>query len=114
MRVTSGFWVGSYLRRAAAEGCFCGVIKRGAEDAGAIFIVINHLDSCFSLFGPASQTAFGESDDADRKFSALLDRQPESLVLERLEREKKFDPDLWIIENENRAGLTLLDIAQDD
>ncbi len=114
MRVTSGLWVSAYLRRAAAEGCFTSVGKRGAEEAGAIFVIVNHLDNKFSLYGPAPQTAFDDDTGSDRKFSLLIDRENEQLVLEKLEREKKFDPDLWVIENEDRQGRALLEIASEN
>jgi len=110
MRVTSELWVSAYLRRAAAAGCFTGVVQRGAKEAGAIFVIVNHLDKKFSLYGPAPQTSFGEDGDNDRKFSLLIEYDDEQEIIDRLEKEKKFDPDLWIIENEDRQGRALLDI----
>ena len=112
MRVTSGFWVGAYLRRAMAEGCFTSVVKRGAEEAGAIFVILNHCNGEFSLFGPAPQTSFDEPDVLDRLFMPLLQNLNEDAVLQRLESEKKFDPDLWIIENEDRSGRSFLQLAK--
>lgn len=110
MRVTSGFWVGVYLRRAMAEGCFTSVVKRGAEEAGAIFVILNSCNGEFSLFGPAPQTSFDEG--SDRLFAPVLENIDEIAVLDRLEREKKFDPDLWIIENEDRAARSFLKLAK--
>ena len=111
MRVTSGFWVGGYLRRAMAEGCFTSVVKRGAEEAGAIFLILNHCNGEFSLFGPAAQSMFDEGDVSDRLFTALLENLEESAVLQRLQSEQKFDPDLWIIENEDRSSRSFLQLA---
>ncbi len=113
MRVTSNFWVGGYLRRAMAEGCFSSVVKRGAEEAGAIFIILNYCNGEFSLFGPAPQSMFDENAQGDRLFTTLVEKQPEQAVLDRLESEKKFDSDLWIIENEDRAGRSFLQLAKD-
>lgn len=113
MRVTSGFWVGSYLRRAMKEGCFTSVVKRGAEEAGAIFIILNHGNGEFSLFGQAPQSVFDDTMNSDRLFAVLIDCLDETVVLERLEREKKFDPDLWIIENEDRLGRSFLEFSKD-
>ena len=111
MRVTSGFWVGSYLRRAMAKGCFTSVVKRGAEEAGAIFVILNHCNGEFSLFGQAPQSMFDDTDGTDRLFVSLLENQGENAVLQRLESEKNFDPDLWIIENEDRSGRDFLEMA---
>ena len=113
MRVTSGFWVGSYLRRAMAEGCFTSVVKRGAEEAGAIFVILNHCNSEFSLFGQAPQSVFNDIMDSERLFTVLIESVREEVVLERLEREKSFDPDLWILENEDRSSRSFLQLAKD-
>ena len=114
MRVTSQIWVDAYLRRINFEGNFGCVVKRGAEGAGAIFIILNHLDGLFSLFGPAPQAILADHDGpADRMFSEVISHQPESTVLDRLEREKNFDPDLWIIENEDRKGRPFLDLVSE-
>ena len=37
---------------------------------------------------------------------------PEAAVEERLVREIKFDPDVWIVETEDRAGRHFLDLAR--
>jgi hypothetical protein len=112
MRLKSGIWVAAYLRRCAVEGVFAAVRRRGAEEAGAIFIKINQLDGTGTLYGPAPQTAFDEARPADRMFIAVVGREtptPEVDIEARLARELRFDPDLWIIEVEDRAGRNFLD-----
>ena len=44
MRLKSGIWVAAYLRRCNVEGAFAAVRRRGAEEAGAVFIKISRLD----------------------------------------------------------------------
>ena len=66
MRLKSGIWVAAYLRRCAVEGVFAAVRRRGAEEAGAIFIKINRLDGTGVLYGPAPQSEFGEARPAER------------------------------------------------
>ena len=111
MRLKSAIWVGAYIRRCHVEGAFAVVRRRGAEEAGAIFIVLNHLDGTADLYGPAPQTAFDESHPADRAFAPMLKQQPapEAEVNARLAREVDFDPDVWIVEVEDRAGRHFLD-----
>ena len=69
MRLKSGIWVAAYLRRCNVEGVFAAVRRRGAEEAGAIFIKINRLDGTGTLYGPAPQAAFDDARPADRMFS---------------------------------------------
>jgi len=112
MRLKSGIWVAAYLRRCNIEGAFAAVRRRGAEEAGAVFIKINRLDGTAVLYGPAAQSAFDETRPADRMFTAMLGgNKPvaEADVEARLTKEVRFDPDVWIVEVEDRAARNFLD-----
>jgi hypothetical protein len=111
MRLKSGLWVAAYVRRCEGAGAYGAVRRRGAEDAGAIFVKINRLDGTADLYGPAPQSAFEEAHPADRAFVACLAQSPapETDVEAFLRREIKFDPDVWIVEIEDRAGRHFLD-----
>jgi hypothetical protein len=111
MRLKSGIWVAAYLRRCQVEGAFAAVRRRGAEEAGAIFIKINRLDGTADLYGPAPQSAFAEAQPTDRAFSPCLKDSPaaEADAEAYLTREIRFDPDIWIIEIEDRKGRSFLD-----
>ena len=111
MRIKSGIWVAAYVRRCHIQGAFAAVRRRGAEEAGAIFVKISRLDGTADLFGPAPQTAFEDARPADRVFISCMKAQPapESEVEARLAREVKFDQDLWIVEVEDRSGRNFLD-----
>jgi hypothetical protein len=104
MRVRSEIWVRAYLRRCQAEGVSVVIAKRGDESAGAIFIRVDRLDGTVRLFGPApAGLAGGES---DRRWINCLgvDQVRPAEAEAYLARQLKFDPDLWIIELEDRAG----------
>jgi hypothetical protein len=111
MRLKSGLWVAAYIRRCNVEGLFAAVRRRGAEEAGAIFIKVNRLDGTADLYGPAPQSAFDEQNPSDRAFSGALKTMPaaEAQVESYLASQVRFDPDLWIIESEDRAGRHFLD-----
>jgi len=111
MRVTSGLWVGAYVRRCFAEGAMAAVLRRGADEAGAILVVVDRLDETVDLYGPAPQSAFAESRPADRLFQLLLSRSERAQIDTRLSDELKFDPDLWVVEVEDRGGRAFLDLA---
>ena len=111
MRLKSGLWVAAYLRRCQGAGAYGAVRRRGAEEAGAIFIKVNRLDGTADLYGPAPQAAFAEAHPSDRAFVSCLKKEPaaEDEVEARLAREIKFDPDVWILEIEDRAGRHFID-----
>jgi hypothetical protein len=115
MRLKSAIWVAAYVRRCHIEGAFAAVRRRGAEEAGAIFVKLNKLDGTAELFGPAPQSSFDQAHPTDRAFSRCLREQtaPDEKVEERLLREIRFDPDAWIIEVEDRAGRHFLDLVAD-
>jgi hypothetical protein len=113
MRLKSALWVAAYLRRCQVEGIYAVVRRRGAEEAGAIFVRVSRLDGTSDLFGPAPQSAFGAVPSADRAFSPSLAKQPaaDADVETYLAREIKFDSDIWIVEVEDRSGRNFLDIV---
>jgi hypothetical protein len=113
MRLKTALWVAAYLRRCHVEGVAAVVRRRGAEEAGAIFVRIDRLNGTSDLFAPAPQSEFDSARDTDRAFSQSLKEQPASdaAVEAYLAREMKFDPDVWIIEVEDRAGRNFLGLV---
>ena len=113
MRLKSSIWVAAYLRRCQTEGIFGAVRRRGAEEAGAVFVKVALLDGNAMLFAPAPQTVYDESRPAERLFAPASPQPvPEQSVEERLVKEIRFDPDAWIVETEDRAGRHFLDLAK--
>lgn len=111
MRLKSGIWVSAYIRRCQVEGASAVVRRRGADEAGAIFIKLNRLDGTAEVYGPAPQAVFEESHPAARTFSPGLPKQPvpDADAETYLARQTRFDPDVWIVEVEDRAGRHFLD-----
>ena len=111
MRLKSGIWVAAYLRRCQIEGAMAVLRRRGAEEAGAIFIKVSRLDGTADLYGPAPQSAFDEARPSERAFNASLAvlPAPEADIEAYLARQLRFDPDLWIVEVEDRGGRHFLD-----
>ncbi|MGD9925081.1 MAG: DUF1491 family protein [Pseudorhodoplanes sp.] len=111
MRLKSAIWVSAYIRRCMIEGAYAVVRRRGAEEAGAIFVKIDRLDGTADLFGPAPQSEFDESRPGDRAFIASLTAQPRpnEEVEKYIARQITFDPDIWLVEVEDRQGRNFLD-----
>jgi hypothetical protein len=113
MRLKSSIWVAAYLRRCQGAGIFGAVRRRGAEEAGAVFVKVVTLDGNAMLYTPAPQTVYDDSRPVERVFTPTSPAPiPEQTVEERLAREIRFDPDAWIIETEDRAGRHFLDLAR--
>jgi hypothetical protein len=113
MRLKSAIWVAAYLRRCQTAGVFGAVRRRGAEEAGAVFVKVATLDGKAMLYVPAPQTVYDDSRPIERIFTPMSPQPvPETTVEERLVREIKFDPDAWVVETEDRAGRHFLDLAR--
>jgi len=113
MRLKSSIWVAAYLRRCQVEGVFGAVRRRGAEEAGAVFVKVSLLDGNAMLYVPAPQTVYEDGRPVDRFFvPAVPQPLPELTVEERLAKEIRFDPDVWVVETEDRAGRHFLDLAK--
>ncbi|NDA47234.1 MAG: DUF1491 family protein [Alphaproteobacteria bacterium] len=115
MHLRADIFVAAYLRRCSSEGAFAALRRRGAAEAGAIFVKVDRLDGQAALYGPAPQSELAER-GVDRVWRRMHD-QPwidPLQVEERIGKEIKFDPDLWLIEVEDRQGRCFLDLAHDN
>src|SRR5215468_7288906 len=102
MRLKSSIWVAAYLRRCQTEGIFGAVRKKGAEEAGAVFVKVALMDGNAMLYAPAPQTFYDDSRPFERLFVAIAPEPlPEQSVEARLVKEVRFDPDVWIVETED-------------
>lgn len=104
LRLKTGIWVQAFLRRCEVNGQFGSVLKKGADEAGALYVVINHLDGGHDLLSPAPGAAYDEAGERRfiRDFPAPVTWAE---VSARMEKRKRSDPDLWLIEVEDRTGL---------
>ncbi len=97
------------MRTVEVGGGFATLRRRGAAEAGAVFVVLDRLDGRCALFAP------GPSDEAlgERRFLRAHKAEwvDSAEVSARLEREVKRDPDLWIVDVERRDGIHGLDLV---
>lgn len=98
-RLKTGIWVQALIRRCMGEAVPAVVARRGFEDAGAVLLKINGLQGqCYVL-------AAGTDLDGKRVWRCATGP---GLVAESeadgyIAREVQRDPDLWVIEIEDRA-----------
>ncbi len=114
MRLRSDFWVAAYLRRCGLEGASAVLSRRGAAEAGAIFVRVDHLNGRATLYGPAPQSVAADIGPGVERIFVVAhsgDSIDSGEAEERLKREIAFDPDLWIVEVENGPPGAWLDLA---
>lgn len=102
-RLTAAFWVQAYLRRLALENIPAYILAHGDDTAGAVLVKLATLDGQARLF----QRGF-DLQTGDRVWQQL-EQGTEEQIDKALQRQLGFDPDLWVIELEDRAGRHFLD-----
>ncbi|MEE2952418.1 MAG: DUF1491 family protein [Pseudomonadota bacterium] len=109
MRITSELFVAQLVRRVFNDGGFAAVGRKGADAAGAIFILNRDRLGEVTFFTPAIQSLV--EDGSTRLFmrEAACD---EAEIDARLQREARFDPDFWIVEIEVDDPARYLEIVE--
>jgi hypothetical protein len=102
MRVTSDLFVSALLRRVFAAGGYGAVARRGAAEAGAVFLTVRGRDGMVTLYAPAAQADYADATPEDRRFAAAATGDDAAMEA-RIEKELKFDPDIWVVEVETGA-----------
>lgn len=102
MRLTAEFWVHAYLARLRAMDIPAFVTAHGDNSSGAVLVKLNTLDGNAAAY----QRSFDLMSGA-RKWDTLIEAA-EADVDAAIARQRGFDPDLWVVEVEDRAGRHLL------
>lgn len=102
-RLTARFWVDAYLARLRVYDIAAFVVAHGDDTGGAVLVKLSTLDGQATLFQRSFDLLSGArawvslSEGAERDVDATITRQ------------REFDPDVWVIEVEDRQGRHLLD-----
>ena len=98
MLLNSDLWVGALIRRAQLEGANATVVRKGDARAGTVIVKAYNTSTREAR---VYSEAFGS--DGDRLWI-----QPttgtESEIDAYIERQRGYDPDLWVVEVEDRRG----------
>ena len=76
MRVTTDLWVSALVRRVFGTGGFAAVVKRGATEAGAVFVLSRGRLGEVALYGPAPQTSYDSAKPDERFFLNVMYTTP--------------------------------------
>lgn len=103
MRLTAEVWVSAYLKRLSLLEIPAFVVAKGDATAGAVLVKLNTLDGEATCYQRSFDLMTGE-----RKW-VVLSEGADADVDASLQKQQSFDPDLWVIEVEDREGRHLLD-----
>jgi hypothetical protein len=97
--LSTDVWVGALIRRAEAAGAFAVVARKGDPRAGAVLVkVLGRRDASVKLFASALR---GEGETV---WMQPLAADSEADVDAYVERSRRIDPDLWVVEIDDAEG----------
>jgi hypothetical protein len=98
-RLKSGLYVKALIRSAEVAGAQAFVVRRGSEEAGALYLKIARLDGTCTVLNQARR---GEGELVWTK--PLGDSTDDAQAQSYFDKQIRFDPDIWIVEVEDRQG----------
>lgn len=104
-RLRTNIWIQAVLWRCSAAGVVATIVRRGDADAGAVLVKMNRLGGGFEVL---TQTRLTNGSLIWTKGTGQVPVD-ETTADAYIARQTKYDPDLWIIEIEDRAGRNFLD-----
>jgi len=102
-RLTADFWVRAYLTRLRLADIPAFITAKGDATAGAVLVKLATLDGRARAFQRSFDLMTG-----NRAWIVLAEGE-ERAVDAAIARQRGYDPDLWVVEIEDRQGRTLLD-----
>jgi hypothetical protein len=97
-RLSTRLWVQAMIRRCSVDGLTAVLVRRGDEDRGAVMLKVNCFDAGCTIWtqtramdgAPAWMRGTGPDPVAEQAADAYVERQV------------RRDPDLWVVEIEDR------------
>jgi hypothetical protein len=105
-RLKAGIFVRALIRRAEVAGASAFIVRKGMEEAGAVVLKVAKLDGTVLVLNQARM-----GDGALVWARPLGDWTDEARARDWCDRQVKFDPDLWVVEIEDREGRAFVDEA---
>lgn len=93
----TSIWVAALLRRASVEGAYAALSRKGDGDAGAVLVKVCTLDGHASVYRPIRDLS-GSRIWLPK--GPMAEREIDEAIAARI----KTDPDIWVVEIEDKQG----------
>jgi len=97
--LSTDLWVSALIRRAELAGAFATVARKGDARAGTV--IVKTFDTS-SRRARLYSEAFGP--DGERLWMQPVESEIESELDAYIQRQAGYDPDIWVVEIEDREG----------
>lgn len=99
MLLSTDLWVSALIRRAELGGAFATVVRKGDERAGSV--IVKAYDAS-NRTAKLYTEAFGA--DGERLWIQPVTSDSESELDAWITRQRGYDPDIWVVEIEDKQG----------
>ena len=103
-KLKAAIQIKAIIRRAEVAGAQAFLVRRGSEEAGALFLKLSRLDGTYTILNQARR---GEGELVWTK--PIGEWVSNDAVGNYLDKQLRFDPDIWILEIEDREGRAFVD-----
>ena len=97
-RLTSTIFVSQMIRRVNGAGGFAAVLRKGADEAGAIHVLMRQGKNGLAFYRPAMQLSYDAQTTGGRLFQLDRSVTDDQSVTNFIDKESRFDPDFWVVE----------------
>ena len=105
MGLTTGLWVSAQVRLCDLAFIPATVVRRGDPDAGTVLLKINRFEAGVTVYTQASSMGDGPAWSRGTAPSPVPEADADAYIARQVAR----DPDVWVLEIEDRKGLYQLD-----
>jgi len=104
-RLKAEIWVKAHIRRCFVEEAFAAVVRRGDDVAGTVLLKLNDLAGGCTILQPTANPEGGRLWLRATGPEPVSEADADAYVAKQV----RFDPDLWVLEIEDRDGRHFLD-----
>ena len=110
--VKAHLWVKAHLALCFSQGLTAVVAQKGAPEAGVVYAQITVSATQVRVLAPAPGPAFDDQGQRTWSLPLGLDFVTPQKADEYFKRQRSFDPDIWIIDIDDRDGTGLLSLPK--
>jgi hypothetical protein len=105
MGLTTGLWVMAQVRICDRAFIPAAVVRRGDPDAGTVLLKLNRFEDGVTVYTQASSTGDQPLWSRGTGPNPVSEAEADAYIA----RQVKYDPDVWVLEIEDRRGQYKLD-----
>ncbi len=105
MGLSTGLWVSAQVRICDRNFIPATIVRHGDDDAGTVLVKINRFEEGVTVYTPATSLSDEPMWSRGTGPKPVSEAEADAYI----ERQVKYDPDIWVLEIEDRRGQYKLD-----